>query len=436
MSSRYRILVIAEAANPEWVSVPLVGWSMANALREVAEVHIVTQVRNAAAFARAGLIEGRDFTSIDTERVAGPAYKLASVLRGGHGKGWTLMTAVSSLVYPYFERLVWQRFGSAIRSGEYDLVHRVTPLSPTTPSWIALHCRRAGVPFVLGPLNGGLPWPHEFDSVRRKEREWLSYIRAAYKLLPGRARTLSASRVILAGSRHTQAELPECCKDRIIYMPENGIDPARFAGTALHDFDTPKPREAGPLRLCFIGRLVPYKGADMAITASLPLLRDGRARLDIVGDGPMMADLVAQVEGEGVAHAVTFHGWVDHFAVRSIAAACAAFVFPSVREFGGGAVLEAMAMGLTPVVVAYGGPGELVTAERGVLLPLGPRAAIVRDLTKVLAELADDPGRVVTLGAAAHTWATTRLTWPAKARAMLDVYDWALDKLEVRPEPY
>lgn len=429
MPRRYRILVIAEAANPEWVSVPLVGWSMASALRGVADVHIVTQVRNAAAFTRAGLVEGRDFTAIDTERLAGPAYRMASLLRGGQGKGWTMMTAVASLVYPYFERLVWQRFGAAIRAGTYDIVHRVTPLSPTTASSIAVKCHRAGVPFILGPLNGGLPWPEHFQSARRKEREWLSYVRGAYKMLPGRTRTLAASRVILAGSRHTEAELPDRFSDRVIFVPENGIDPTRFPAG-------PDRSDAGPLRLCFIGRLVPYKGPDIAIEAALPLLRTGRAQLDIVGDGPMMADLVALVTREGVAHAVAFHGWVEHHAVQSIAAHCAVFVFPSVREFGGGAVLEAMAMGLAPVVVAYGGPGELVTSERGVLVSLGSRAAIVADFADTLAALAADPARVAALGARARAWTMSRLTWSAKAKAMVEIYDWALGKVDAKPRPY
>src|SRR5262245_39667725 len=121
-SRRMRVLLIAEAANPEWVSVPLVGWSHARALAERVDAHLVTQVRNRDAIVRAGWREGREFTAIDSERAAARAHKLAEWLRGGPGRGWTIVTALQSLCYRWFERLVWQRFGGAIRGGAYDLV--------------------------------------------------------------------------------------------------------------------------------------------------------------------------------------------------------------------------------------------------------------------------------------------------------------------------
>lgn len=420
---------MAEQANPEWVSVPLVGWAMANALREVADVHIVTQVRNREAFIRAGLIEGQDFTAIDTEKVAAKAYAVANLLRGGSNKGWTLVTAIQSLTYPYFEHLVWQRFGPAIRRGEFDIVHRVTPLSPTAQSSIARKCRRAGVPFMLGPLNGGLPWPAGFDSERRREKEWLSYIRGAYKLLPNRSGTLAAASAVLAGSRHTASEMPASIAAKLIYVPENGIDPARFNRIS-------RAADDGVLRLCFIGRLVPYKGADMALRAAADLLRNGRAHFDLIGDGPMRPALEALVAQEGLHDAVTFHGWVEHAHVQDIASDSAVFLFPSVREFGGGAVLEAMALGLTPVVIDHGGPGELVTAGGGIAIPVGSRDEIIARLRTTLAELAADPARTAAIGHAARRWALANLSWSAKAHAIREIYEWVLGARADRPAPY
>ena len=412
---RPRVLVVAEAANPEWVSVPLVGWSLARALCEVADVHIVTQIRNRDAIARAGLVEGTDFTAIDSEAIARPMYRLASILRMGKGKGWTMTTAIAALAYPYFERLVWQRFGDQIKAGDYDIVHRVTPLSPTVQSWIAPKVAAAGVPFMLGPLNGGVPWPAGFDAERRREREWLSYVRNVYKVLPGRTGTLRAASAILTGSCHTRSEIPARFRRKTVYLPENAIDPARFNKVAAQDI-------SGPLRAVFIGRLVPYKGPDMLIEAAADLLRDGRLVLDIIGDGPMRAALTAQAEQLGVADQVQFHGMLDHHAVQDIAVRANLLTFPSIREFGGGVVLEAMALGVVPVVVDYAGPGELVSDAVGYKIALGSREQIMARLKTRLQTIVSDPSALPGLSQAARAHVAQHFTWAAKAGQIAQIY--------------
>ncbi len=416
-----RVLVIAEAANPELVSVPLVGWSHARAIAERCDAHIVTQVRNREAFLRAGLEEGRDFTAIDSEAVARRVWKLSKRLRGGAGRGWTTVTALAAISYAYFERLLWRQLGARIQGGDFDLVHRLTPLSPTTPSRIARRCSHAGVPFVLGPLNGGLPWPRDFDKERRREREWLSYVRGAYRLLPGHASTLHEAAALIVGSGATWEQMPRSCREKCVYIPENAIDPERFHLCA-------RGPVRQPLRVAFLGRLVPYKGADMLLEAALPLLRAGRLRLDIIGDGPEMPTLRARIREASVEAAVTLDGWVPHERVQERLVESDVFGFPSVREFGGGAVLEAMALGLAPIVVDYGGPAELVGEASGWRVPLGPRATLVEALRKRLEQLVLDPGAVRATGEAARRRVFRLFTWSAKAERTLQVYRWAVGK--------
>ena len=72
--SRLRVLVIAELANPDWVSVPLVGWCHWDALSKVIDGHLVTHVRNRENIVKTGLPLDR-LTTIDTTPIERPMYR-------------------------------------------------------------------------------------------------------------------------------------------------------------------------------------------------------------------------------------------------------------------------------------------------------------------------------------------------------------------------
>lgn len=423
-----KVLLIAESASPETVSVPLVGWSHAMAIRTRVDCLIATQVRHRRVFLEHGLVEGRDFIAIDSEAVARPAWRLGSMLRGGGGKGWTTAMAAKLPGYLYFERLLWRTLRDRLRSGEFDLVHRLTPLSPTMPSPIARHCHRIGVPFVLGPLNGGVPWPKGHQSARIKEREWLSFIRDAYRLVPGYRSTRRCCSALIAGSIDTLEREPAWVRDRAFHIPENAIDTSRFT---VHR----TPRTIDELRIIFVGRLVPYKGCDILLEAALPMLRDGRARLTIVGDGPQRADLESIVRREGLEQQVEFRGWVAHEHVASTIAEADLFAFPSIREFGGAVAIEAMAVGTPPMVVAYGGLAETVTEDEGFPIPIGSRSELVERFRGRLDEILDDPGIIDRKGEAGRRRVDAHFTWDAKASQVMDVYAWALNRTPTSRSP-
>lgn len=415
---RPRVLLIAELCNPDWVSVPLEGWSLYHALAEVADVHLVTHVRNRENILKQGVQEGSQFTALDSTPVEKPLDKVGEVLRGKTGVGWTTATALSALPYYYFEEVLWRRFGPRIEAGEFDLVHRYTPISPTTPSTLAARCKKAGVPFVMGPLNGGLPWPKGFGGARRREKEWLSYIRDVYKLMPFYKSTRENASAIITGSRATRGQVSGQWQGKTVYVPENAIDTRRF-GTEKSE----GPVEL-PLRVAFVGRFVPYKGMAMLMEAAAPLIREGKVVLEYIGDGQEMANLRAQAAREGIEAGVTFAGWVKHQELQGRLAKNHIFGFPSVREFGGAVVCEAMALGLVPIVMDYGGPGEIVSPATGFAIQMGTPEEIVLRVREVLTKLAADPSVIRPMGERARERIFKYFTWKAKAEQVLEVYRW------------
>jgi glycosyltransferase involved in cell wall biosynthesis len=421
-SGRHRVLLLAESCNPEWPSLPVVAYKAALALAEIADVTLVTHVRNRPAITRAGGGKA-EVVYIDTEYVAAPLYKLSRIIRGGEQYAQTAGVAMAWPTQVAFEWEVWRKFKGALRNREYDVVHRITPMSPTLPSLLA---GRSPVPFVLGPLNGGLAWPPGFTQEFRREREYLHYVRGAYRWLPFYRSTYARSACVLAAFQHTIDDLPAATRARTIDFPEVGIDPALF------DWPGERPPRERQVFL-YAGRLVAYKCPDVAIAAfaQSPLLR--RHRLVIVGGGPEQANLESLVARHDLSATVEVLGSRTQSEVGALMRAADVFVFPSIRELGAGVVVEAMATGCVPVVTAYGAPATLVTDATGCRVPLGSKPELVSGFQRVLEELASQPERVRALSRAAHARALGLYSWQAKARKTVQVYDWVLGRRSAPP---
>ncbi len=415
------VLVIAEAANPEWTSVPLLGWSHAYALSKTCNTHLATQIRNKEAIERTGWKEGKEFSAIDSEGLAAPFHKIALWLRGGDNLGWTISTALNSLVYPYFEYLCWKRFKDELKSGRYDIVHRITPVSPTAPSYLAKKLRKIGIPLVVGPLNGGVPWPKQFLALQHKEKEWLNNVRGLYKFMPGYASLRKHSNAILVGSMATKEQVPKRYQEKTLYLPENAVDSTRFSLRNNSKYEL-------PIKAVFVGRLVPYKGADIAIEAMRELLLNGKIEFDIYGTGPEESRLKEICTSIGVDKSVRVHGFIPNDTLQTKFVKGDILVFPSVREFGGGVVLEAMALGVVPVIVDYAGPSELVTKETGFSIPIGDRNQIVEKLKSTLTNICDKPELLSSMRKKSIDRVQQYYTWERKVEQDMQIYKWVLEK--------
>jgi len=205
-----------------------------------------------------------------------------------------------------------------------------------------------------------------------------------------------------------------------------GVDVDRFTP----DADGAPVRERyglddAPVVVC-VSRLVPRKGQDTLVRAwPRVLARHPRARLLLVGGGPLEADLRRAVATAGLAGSVVFTGGVPSQQLPAHYAAGDVFAMPCRTRRGGldveglGMVfLEAAACGLPVVAGTSGGAPE--TVQEGVtghvVDPHSPDA-----VGTVLADLLDDPDRRRAMGAAGRAWVEQRWSWTRIGQTFADV---------------
>ena len=275
------------------------------------------------------------------------------------------------------------------------------------PGLVAARAR--GTPVVLQPeING--EWSGEaFTWGKRWARGgWGRLVLAMVAL---RNRLLRDADAFVAMSRLIRDEMRAASvpAERIRLLP-HGVDTARFHPASREERASLRARLGlpGGLLAVYSGRLLRGKGLEALVDAlaapSVPPL----VRLILVGSGEGQAldateDLKRRVAERGLAARVVFAGRTER--VEDYLRACDVFVFPSLFEALGIALVEAAACGLPAIASRTGGIIDVVEdGHSGRLVTPGD----AEELASALASLAGDEQSRVAMGAAARAVAVAR----------------------------
>lgn len=174
-----------------------------------------------------------------------------------------------------------------------------------------------------------------------------------------------------------------------------------------------------------VGRLVPLKCHARMIEVFPTLLQQfADLHMVIIGDGPLRADLQAQIDALGLGERISLAG--HHPQVASLLPALDVFALPSQTEGLSIALLEACASGLAIVATRVGGNPEIIhDGDTGLLIPPDDNASLSRALARLLAS-SDERA---TLGQSARNWVSAHASDSALLTAYNHCYSDALERL-------
>lgn len=408
------VLLVAYQCGPGLGSVSQLGWQWFTGMAARRAVCLVTHVRNRDAIEAApDRPAAARVIYIDTEWFAGPLYRLARRLfpRSEHA-----VFMVSQLDWFVFDAVALRTLRRELAAGApWRLLHLVTPVTVSAPT--RLH--RLGLPVVRGPLNSGLPVPPGFETLMQDDAMGLSKLRVLPRLLEALFGSLRHSAAVLVATAATRAALPRAERARCMKLLENAVDPACFSPAA----PLPPPGPSRPLRVVFVGRLVPVKALPLLLQALARVRSEGRAvTLDVVGAGPMAAPWRAEAEALGLGGDVVWHGAQGTTRVAQALHNSHVFCLPSVRESGGAVLLEAMACARPVIGMDFGGPAEVVDEQVGWKVAMPNAATAVAGLAQALREAFDDPDGAARRGRQGLARVQAHHTWVAKIDAADALY--------------
>ena len=403
-----KVLLSAYSCSPETGSEPAIGWNWAKCIAARGhDVVVITRSVNRQIIQATRNKESLDnmrFVFHDLPAPVQPLYKLPL----GN--------------YAYY--VLWQytasRCAARLHAQEkFDRVHHITWGSFRAPSFMG----NVGAPFTFGPVGGGEDTPKGL----RKGLGWRGWLWDSVRRL---SNSLLPVNLLIRSTYAHASEILTCTAETLDRMPlayRHKVRVQQSIGSAPENFllSTSRKRSSSPrsvnhkLQILYVGRLVAWKGLHLALQALAKLGETKSVHFTIVGTGYEEKRLRRLASHLKLDDCVEWISWMPRKELLHKYSEFDLFLFPSLHDSGGMAVLEALTVGLPVVCLDLGGPGMFVDHTCGVVIPTRrlDENGVVALMASTLSDLLNNPEKRSELSAGALR-RSGALTWEANVQTV------------------
>jgi len=419
VSERPWLLASSYSFAPRQGSEPGTGWAFVHELAREFRVAVVCADYYSEAFRDADFAALRE-RGVVAHFFRAPAARILLPLGGGLPR------------LAYYSH--WQR---AARGLFERLERELQPVAAVHLTWANGRAfssmRHLSVPVVYGPVGGFESGCRAISDRLGGRSAWTERLRCRAIEQARSSRRLAS---MYAGFRRTLATSPESRAAisalggrEVELLSNSGVHPS-----VLEELERRRERSvvAGRFRWLFVGRLAGWKGEELALRA-LARLRGREWEATFVGGGRNLEAMRGLARQLGVEEQVRFTGAIDQNEVWDHYAAASAFVYPSLHDSGGNAVLEAMGAGLPVVCLKLGGPGWYVDDACGFRVEPGDFDETIERLGAAMEGLMEDDGRCRDMGLAAARRCRDTFTWRVLGERLLKTVRCAIAEVPADP---
>jgi len=394
------LLISAYACEPLKGSEQGVGWNWVLQMAKHNKLHVITRANNQVP------IEANLPQDV-AKNITFHYYDTHPIIKGLKNKAKGL----------YFYYFCWQLgiislIKKLSKQQTFDYSMHLTMGSIWMPTFLPF----LNIPFVWGPIGGGEGIPKPFLSMLPTKSRFVQTLRYVLKytvyinpfvFIPS-YKAIS----IITRTNNTKGFIPSIFRNKVKVYLETSMESSVFN----HQKDI--SIKNNKINLIITGRLVPFKNVISVVKALKYISSEYNYQLTVIGSGPEEKRIKNALVLLNLSNKVKFIKETTRNEVLTALSKSDIYLFPSLREGGSWALMEAMAVGLPVICLNWSGMEIITDDASAIRLPVTNPQQMPKDLASAICKLIDNPSLRNEMGMHGRERIKNVFNWDAKGRFM------------------